>query len=257
MTTTLDQKTLTESLAKTFPSADIDPDESMLVQSASELEITDADSYTTGAEMLRAFTALEQKIEKHYKRIRGPIKLLTDTLSEMFSEDVTPVRQAKSLLNPKLVAWKQAQDERDRLEAMRLQQEENERARKAQEAQIAAVQRVAAVEDDPLLKKSFEAEAAAIAAVQPTPARVARVSSVPKVAGVHYRDYWHAEIFDVLALMGAWVAGTCMLDSERLINEGLQSQLDDLAASLQQNLGNVYPGVRAIKKESPVGRAKH
>lgn len=230
---------------------DTDPDDAILEVTAVELQIHDAAAYARGWELLQGFTALQHKIQDHYQQIRGPIQAAKKAqdaalknLNRMEEADLKEPLAIKEQLAARLVAWKQAQDERDAAEQRALQAAEDQRAADAQAARLAAIEQARSTATIPAVQQSFAAEAHAVATTPPVSRAVALPRSVPKIAGGHTRRTWRAEVVDLRQLLTAYLAGAVTLNEQAII-DALQSSLNTQATALQQNLGASFPGVVA------------
>lgn len=232
-----------------------DDDDEVLLETIDGLDITDADDYQRGFDLLGSVNDLDKRIAAHY----GPAKKFLHELKTGWGliekNDATRAATVKAKLNARLVKWS---DERDRLaaaEKRRLQQIEDDKARAVHDAMVAATTRLAESETDPFLRESFKAEAQAIADNPQTAAPVETTTlDVPKVKGGFTREYWYLKIDDPKLLLAAWLGDKITLDEERL-NDALIDVLKAQGADkLQNQVGKVYPGVSAYSTKTPVKR---
>lgn len=248
-------KVAVEDLATALRNASFafEPDDYITIATADELKIDGQDEYVRGYELLRELTAIEDRIVAHYNRFDKPLNFLIGVVRKLKgpqAKEISPVKQA---LSKRLGAWK---TEQDRLDAERRRKEQDAAdaaAKVAQQAKADALERVADAEVDPALAASFRVEADSVRQVDTRAAPVPQRSSVPKITGGFTRTTWRCEFVNVKALMTAWVEGKCFIPDDAIIND-LQGFMDDQAAALMHNLGNAYPGTRAISTSAAATR---
>lgn len=163
--------------------------------------ITDDESYTGAANLLKGIKALRQRIadtfNPHIDRAHKAHKAL---VQEKATAEA-PLTEAESIVKRSLVTYQQEQDRKAREEARRLEDE----ARRAEETrrleEAAAIERVAADTGDESMRamahEVLDAPVASVA-VRPAPA-------TPKVAGISYRDTYSARVVSLPRLI-AFVA---------------------------------------------------
>lgn len=230
---------------------ELDSDDVMLVETAKSLKIDGPDDYARGFDLLEGLADITTRITNHHARFRKPLNRLIGTVREM--EKVgDPVETSRKDLSSRLGLWKVEQDRRDRQAEAERQKVADDAAKAAQAKKAEALKRVADVEPDTQLKNMFTQEAQTIESVDVHAAPVEPTRTAPKVQG-HVRTTWEAETFDVRRLMAAWLDGKCHLP-EADIAAGLQSFLNRQAGTLQNDIGNAYPGVRGRPRPSAVAR---
>lgn len=225
-------------------------DDVALVADATSYAITDADSYRAGFDVLKALADLIDDVDAHHDRWREPLNTFRTPALAQAKRDADYVKAAKDQLARALPAWKRLADERDAAEKRRQQAEADAAARAVQEAQQKALERVAAVEADPVAKASLQAQAAAVAALPAVaaPVQVAPTAVAPKGGVVPVR--WVPEVYDVRALLRAWLDGKApALDIEQALIDAVTPKLADATRAMGESVGRVYPGVRARRDD--------
>lgn len=232
-----------------------DPDDHITLATAEALQVVDADEYARGFDLLNELSTLEDRISKHYSRFDKPLNFLIQVVRGLKGPQAKQVAPVKKALSERLGTWRTLQDRRDRERQQAEQRARDLAARAAQDARAASLARVAELETNPDIAESLRKEADAVRAQEVAGPPVELVKTAPAVSG-HTRVYWACEFLDLKALMKAYVEGQCFIPDEALITDGLQSYMDDQAASLQENLGKAYPGTRAVRSERAVGRRR-
>lgn len=231
-------------------------DDAMVVASAKDLVISDAESYRQGWDLITGLDDIDKSIDAAHERFKKPLKTLTAIVQ---GGELPLKRETKTIrerLRTALGAWKMERDRLDLEETRRKQKAHDDSAKAAQQARSDTLLRVAKQESDPGLKQSFEREAAAVAAVQVSAAPVEPVSSVPADVQGFVRYAWKAKVVDVKKLMTAWVEGRCFLDGDAIVEPGVQTQLDVQAEALMGKLSLAYPGVEAVQVPIPVKKPR-
>lgn len=163
--------------------------------------ITNDESYTKAAELLKGIKALRGKIaetfDPHIERAHKAHKALVREKSAAEA----PLTEAEGIVKRSLVTYQQEQDRIVRDEARRIEEESRraEETRRLEEA--AALERVATeTGDESMRSTAYEVMDAPIAVVA---APVQRAT--PKVAGISYRDTYSARVTNPAKLI-AFVA---------------------------------------------------
>jgi len=200
----------------------------ILITQADELVVTDAESFEQGGQFLLVL----KKYQKRVREIMDPIVKAADAAHKVAVRQrgvlLDPAVQAETIVKGRLTAWEQA--EQARLKAAAQQSEETAR-RLAEQAKQAEVARLEA--------EGQEARAAAVRAAPPPVVLTPPVPTMPKVAGVSFRDHWTAKVVDFRKLVEAVAKGEQPLD----LLQADQSALDALARTFKQHLN--VPGVEA------------
>lgn len=238
-----------------------EPEDQMVLATAAEFtRVADEGDYTRGYEIIAELSDLERRINAHYVRFKDPINKIVNVVRGLASEDVNKITGAakgqlslKQRISQLVGRWKADKDAEDRRQQVLLQQVRDQAAQDAQMQRVDTLTRVAAAEPDPAMREVFTREADQMAAVTVKASPVTVQQSAPKVTGGHVKVTWKAEVFDLKALLQAYLDGKCFLDETAII-AGLQSQLNDQAASLQKNLERAYPGCRGVDTHSAVTR---
>lgn len=193
------------------------------------LRITDPASYAAACEFLKGVKALRTEIadtfEPHIKRAHEAHKAL---LKEKADAEA-PLAEAERIAKAALVVYDQ----------------EQERARRAEQARIEAELRRQEEErrlsDAVALEAAGETEEAdALIAAPITVPAVAVAPTTPKVSGISYRETWSAQVTDVAAL-AKYVAANPQFASFLTPNmPALNAQARSLKGQMQ------IPGVEAI-----------
>jgi len=139
-----------------------------------------------------------------------------------------------------------AQKQRERAEAQRVAEEA---ARKAQEeVKLAQAEQAEAEGNKDVADAILEA---------PTAAVTVNVVEAPKIDGVHTREKWDVEVFDLKALFAAYGTGVTTIpalddkDMDKLISI---LKLNKLVTALKSNFN--VPGCRAKKSTTVAGRSQ-
>ncbi len=200
----------------------------ILIAQAEELEVVDAASFEQGGQFLLVL----KKYQRRVREIMDPIVKAADATHKIAVRQrgvlLDPAASAESIVKSRLTAWEQA--EQTRLKAAA--QEAEERARRdADAAKRAEIARLEA--------EGQEARAAAVRAAPPPIVLSPPAPTMPKVAGVSFRDHWTAKVVDLRALVAAVAKGEQPLE----LLQADQTALDALARTFKQHLD--VPGVEA------------
>ena len=243
-----------------------------IVDAAHEIEVADSVGAETATEFLAQIAAQAKTVEAERLKIKKPITDAGTACDTTFKKLSSPLKQAREIVQNKLVAWRaveaariaaeQAAEakriaEEQRIENERvaeLQRLENERvaAEKAKaEAELAAAEAKAAVaeRDEAVAEEVETALENAIAAEDLVAKEIVPVEIVPEVqpqaktieadsGKVSFRTVWEHEVTDL-----GMVPRTYMVVDKRLLNEAVKAGERDI------------PGVRIFSREVPVVRA--
>ncbi len=170
-----------------------------LLVEAQRLEVTSATTYTQALEQKRMARARRQASERYHTPLKQNIDVLKKQILEQQRAIEAPCTMIETLAERKALAWKAAEDEKQRQTQLALQ------AAAQVIAEDEAIDFAAAQE----LAGDHEAAAAAIAEVPIAPVYVDSV--VPTVAGVPVKKTLHVAVVDMQALVLS-IAAARMLD---------------------------------------------
>lgn len=207
----------------------------VVVKARALVVATEADAHEAGDFLRRcagAAKAVESKLAPAVEAAHKAHKSLTALRAEL----TEPFAAARKIVEPRLVAWQDA--ERRRREAEAARQAEEARRRIAEE-QLAAAAEVA----------EYDPDAADAILDEPVIAPVV-VPVAPVVAGVSVRETWKAEVVDLAELV-RYVAEAPTADRLALV-AAAQSALDGLARALKGAAS--IPGVRFVPTRSATVR---
>lgn len=157
---------------------------SALTQQVESFEVTDADSYEQGAEVLRTIKSLHKKAEEQRKSITSPLDQAKKQVMDLFRPFTDSLTGAERTLKRRMVAWKSEQDRIAREEARKAEEKaRKERQRLEREAKKA--EEAGRVERADTLRERSEV----VTAAPPAPA-------APKVSGISERKVWKFEVTD-------------------------------------------------------------
>ena len=203
---------------------------SLLSDSRSIVAIPDAPTYERAAVCKRGLVARRIFIEDFFKPIKQAIDATKRVVLDRERLVATPVDQEEKRIGVLLVSYDDEQERQRQLAEKRAQEE----------PQLAEAQHYEAMGD----AKAVDATLNGQGLVQ-----VAVPSSVPKVAGISYRETWSADVTDLKALVQAVAAGKAPLDY-------LQANtvaINQAARSLKTEL-NLIPGLKAVVTKQAIGR---
>jgi hypothetical protein len=214
----------------TIPTPDVSEDRasaSAIVAEARAIAVTDQSSFDAAGAFLRRVVATKKALEAKLKPAVDAAHAAHKSLTALRAELVAPFDAARAAVEPKVVAWQDA-----------------ERRRLAEQAAAAARAARAAAEAE-IIAAAEKAEAegqteAAAAILEETPLVIAAPAPVaPKTEGVSFRETWKAEVYDFAALVAAG-------DPAYLLPN--QSALDGIARALKG--AAKIPGVRFVAVRS-------
>jgi hypothetical protein len=238
-----------------FEAFDFTQDDQLLLSDALEFKCDTKDRYRIGAQMFKDLGALVKRIERFYEGPKKPLRDLKQIFQDMQNRDVKEPLDARDVVGTAITDWKKEQDRLDKIERDRLQAEADKRANEERAARLKELQdkAAAAAKENPAVSKMFEAQVTAIESMPAVAPQVDAPSSVPTVRGLSFTKRWYGRVDDVKCILQAFIDGSAPIPEELLI-EAIEKHLNDVAPSLRNNLGNVYPGCSAYESESPVGR---
>jgi len=155
-----------------------------LAEQVDTFEVTTAEHYESGAEVLKTIKGLAKEVEDQRKKITSPLDQAKRQVMDLFRPLTESLAGAERKLKQRLVAWSSEQD-RIRREEQRKAEEKarRERERLTKQAEEA---RQKGREDR---AQTLEDRAVSTVAAPPPPA-------APKVAGVQTRTVWRFRITD-------------------------------------------------------------
>lgn len=214
----------------TIPTPEVSDDRATgaaVVAEARALVVTDQASLDAAGAFLRRVAATKKAIEAKLKPAVDAAHAAHKSLTALRAELVAPLDAARAAVDPKVVAYQDA-------ERLRLAAEAAEAARAARAAAEAEI--LAAAE-----KAEAEGQTEAAAAIlDEQPIIIAAPAPVvPKTEGVSVRETWKAEVVDFAALVAAG-------DPAYLLPN--QSALDGIARALKG--AAKIPGVRFVAVRS-------
>lgn len=234
------------------PAFPMTQDDVLTVADGETFQVVDGHAYARGFDLLDGFSELEKAIVKYHSNIKGLANQLVNAVRQRESADLRPVQFARKRLSMRLAEWKEQQDRQDREQQREAQRIADEAAQQEQQRKADIFLRLA--EQEPEMREALIIEAETVASVPVTAPTVALTSSVPVVAGGFTRKTWRAEVFDLKALLRAWLDGKCVLNDELIIDGGLQGFLNTQARALRERVTEAYPGVRAVHDSTAVTR---
>lgn len=105
---------------------------SKLLEQAKRAKITDAETYATGGDLIKIAATSAKKYDEMRKELSGPFHTMWKFLNGEFKKVADEFAAIRAEIEPKMLAWKKAEDEKLRKEAeekaKRLEEEALERA---------------------------------------------------------------------------------------------------------------------------------
>jgi hypothetical protein len=238
-----------------FESYPFSDEDQLLLADAMDFSCTSASDFVNGGTMVKDLNALLKRVTEFYTTPKKAIKDVAQIFQDMQNRDGADITTGKNLVSVAIADWKREQDRIDAENRRKAQEAADREAAAERQRRLDELDRKRATAPDPAVAKMFEAAAVAI---QSTPAVARSVdvpSSVPRVAGLSFRKNWYGKVDDLKTLLSAVVRGEAPIPEEVLI-DAIESHLNSVAASLRDNLGNVYPGCSAYESDTPVGRSR-
>lgn len=178
---------------------------------ATGLRIVDAETCTQGSHLLKSIKGLRAEIAAWFAphieaatETKRKAELARKALADEKDRMEAPLVQAEGIIKRALLAWETQQEDLRREQERQLQEEMRQKAEAITVNAAAAMEREAvAAGDAEMLQEAHDI------LEQPIEAPVVSVAStMPKVAGIVYRDQWKAHHdIDLKALAGAVASG--------------------------------------------------
>ena len=133
-----------------------------MVEQAGRAEIVDAESYATGGDLIKIAAAQVKKLDAERTQLSGPFHSMWKFINAQYGTTKTEFGDVRKTIEPKMLAWKKAEDEKLRViaaaEAKRLEDEALARAalEKTEEAQDEVMEVAAAASDQYVAKAGVE-----------------------------------------------------------------------------------------------------
>lgn len=203
---------------------------SLITTARSVVEILDVESYEVAALCKRKLAERRMIIFNFFKPIKQSIDVAKKTVLDRERLVATPVLEEEDRIGRLMVVYTDEQERKRKL-AERQSQDD---------AQIVEAEQYEMLGD----KEAAEAALNGQGLVQ-----VKQPSSVPKVAGISYRENWHCEVVNLKALVQSVAEGKAPL----AYLQANVSALNSAARSLKTEL-NAIPGVKAVLTKTAIGR---
>lgn len=207
------------------------------MREATSVEIVDPPSYALSAQRLKALKAVRDRVETFYRPLKDKAREMLDYLRGEERAVIGPIDMAVNEIERRALAYIQVEEEKRK-------SEELERRKKAVQEQ--EDRRLA--EAEALEREGKKDEAAALLDAPLPPPPPPLESEIPKVAGVHVRESWHCEVLDLGLLVKSIAEGKCPANAV----EPNMRVLNGMARSMREELGKLYPGIRAVKSSGLV-----
>lgn len=151
-------------------------------------EVTDADSYERGAEVLRSIKTMYNEVETKRKSITSPLDQAKRQVMDLFRPFTDSLASAERTLKKRMIGWKNEQE--------RIAREEQRKAEEAARKERERLERQAAKAEAE--GRAARAEVLRDRAEFTVPA--APAPATPKVSGIADRKVWRFEIVDAAKL---------------------------------------------------------
>ena len=103
-----------------------------LIEQAERAVIETADHYATGGDLIKIANVQAKKVDEQRKGLSGPFHSMWKFINGQFNETKAEFEKVRKVIEPKMLAWKRAEDEKLRIEAeekaKKLEEEALERA---------------------------------------------------------------------------------------------------------------------------------
>jgi len=208
---------------------------STLLATSQQMHIATVTDYEHAGDLLKQIKGRAKAIEEQRVELTKPINQALRKINDLFGRPLDLLKKAEAALKSSMLAYQQAQERKRREEELRLQElarKEEARLRKLAEAK--AVKAEAKGETD----KAEEIRES----VQSIPVPTVQVET-PKVAGISTRTIYRAEVFDLMALLNAVVAG--VVPTEAILPN--DKYLSQTARALKDAMK--WPGVRVLSED--------
>ena len=206
-------------------------DHALLLNEAQQIiALTDAPTYERAAICKRGLVARRIFIEDFFKPIKQAIDATKRIVLDRERLVAAPVKEQEDRIGVLLVDYDDAQERQRQLAQKKIEED----------ARLAEAEHYQAMGDPAAAEDALNGRGL----VQPIVP-----SSVPKVAGISYRETYTGDVTDLQALVKAVAGGKAPL-AYLQVN---QVALNAAARSLRESL-NLIPGVRAICTKAAIGR---
>lgn len=169
--------------------------ERQLLSRASALAaiVTPEDAEEAGRDLVM-IKRIRRAGETHYDLLKQPFNKVRQLILGWESEDVGALITAEKNLDRLIVNWRREQIRLDEERRREEQRRADEQARLDHEEQVAALQRVAEAEQNPIVKEALATEAQSLAAAPVAAPLVDIVPSVPIIPRLGFTKTYRAEI---------------------------------------------------------------
>jgi chromosome segregation ATPase len=226
------------------------------------IAIDSPEQYTTAGAELAKIKALAKSIEAERQALKAPVIDAGREIDRFFKTYLDQLANAEKSIKGAILNFDREQ-ERIRIEAQRLADEQARKEREKAEAQArkerekaeAERQRLQSIEDDRERAKAMakieksEAKAEAVEAMASHVVAPVIQTAAPKIQGMSKRETWSAEVTDIIKLCKAVADGivpaTAVTANMPYLNKRATMEKSDMA----------IPGVKATMTESISSRA--
>lgn len=216
------------SVTAIVPHQDLQKQSSPIVKKAQALVVITAEDYSSAGELLLDIKDLEKRIIGRFEDPKQKAHEAHKAITALEKELLSGPRQAKSVIEAKLAAWRNEQYKIEQEKQAKLQAQLEAEAKKEQEKEAAK------------LKKSGDAKGAKALLQQEIIVEAPKVESeIPKVEGLSVRRPWKGEVVDASLLPREY-----LMPDEKKINAVVRA-LGERA---------VIPGVKIYQESITVGR---
>jgi glutamyl/glutaminyl-tRNA synthetase len=205
------------------------PEVFRLTAFAERLVVKTAEGYSEAAQFLKSIKALLKGIEDARTRVTKPLNEALKQVNAQAKDASAPLATAESQIKRAMIAFDEDQARIRREE----QRKADEAARKEQEKLRERAEKAAAAGK---VEKAAELVQRAETVVAPVIQREA-----PKVTGVSMRETWHAECFDLPALVKAIAEGRAPVSLVMANDKVLGAQARSLKADFKCDGVRVWP----------------
>lgn len=217
------------------------PDELADLAAAKTLTISDKATHERGWNLLKRIRATAKKAAAHYDGLKKPFNDVRGAILDMDKRDASVVDGVDGGLAARIRSYDDAEAERERREAERLQIEQDALARQEQQQSADALKAVARQEPDPAVRRALVSEAKAIENAPVVADEVKVESHRAKVSGGFYVITWTGKVTNKMLFLKAVIMGKIPLD----VIEIRQSWVDAQATSNKENTSKVWPFITA------------
>jgi hypothetical protein len=210
-----------------------------LLEQAQMITISNPGEYCYAGEFLVSLKRQEKLITEFFKPIKQKIDESKKIVLEKERDAIKPLRMAQELISPLMLSYERAEQEKARMEAVRLR----ELALRAEEERILAEALEAEQSGDKFAADEILQEMA-------EPVNVPTITiqpDIPKINGLGTRTTWTYEVTHFPVLVRAVAAGNAPLQALQVDNVFCGQQARSLKSALK------WPGIRAIEVKSKGG----